>query len=119
MENFKPNHVYAFNKFLQAAQSGHVESAWHIVNYYLNGIERALPKVRKDGMAWAQYIINTIDPEISKSIKYAIEMRLKNKYCHAVVLYRNGFLLAQRSKFKLPVFSGALFTLRIHEYTEA
>ena len=46
MDNFKPNHVYAFNKFLQAAQSGHVESAWHIVNYYLNGIERALPKVR-------------------------------------------------------------------------
>ena len=41
-------------------------------------------------MAWAQYIINTIDPEISKSIKYAIEMRLQNKYSDAVILYRNG-----------------------------
>ena len=41
-------------------------------------------------MAWAQYIINTIDPEISKSIKCAIEMRLQNKYSHAVILYSNG-----------------------------
>ena len=76
-------------------KSGHVESAWHIVNYYLNGIESALPRVRNDAMAWAQYIINTIDHDISQSLKYAIALRLEKKHFHSMILYSKGFIKDQ------------------------
>ena len=47
MTNFPANDIYAFNQFLQAAQSGHVESALHLVLYYLDGIPNILPSVKE------------------------------------------------------------------------
>ena len=96
MTNFPANDIYAFNQFLQAAQSGHVESALHLVLYYLDGITNILPsvkewkytifiillkykifcmRVKRDAEIWSQFIINSCDPNISEILKLGIRCR--------------------------------------------
>ena len=97
MKQLPPNHIYAFNQFLQAAQNGHVESAMKLVNYYYEGIiennHHLLPVVRKDAVSWSRFVVYTVDPELSQLLKLAVQSKLEGKLVQSMMLYSIGSML--------------------------
>lgn len=82
-----PDQIFCFHQYLKAAQLGHVESAYNLVNFYMDGIAGALPVIPGDALVWAKFVIAESNTSVRSFLRKGLMMTTQKKKMLSLLYY--------------------------------